>query len=157
MSQSRWKGPFCKQNKLAESANFVFKFKAKHAIEEQSQCLEESQHCFESKVAEAFRFIDLNFLIEQLRRCCHTSIISLPNLENLYFQGKSNKNVKINVKYFGSTAPFLSYNGSESTILCFPKISLFTISRQSPLSIKIIIRYIAVKSRTLYRLVIYHR
>ena len=31
MSQSRWKGHFCKQNKLA---NFVSKFKAKHAIEE---------------------------------------------------------------------------------------------------------------------------
>ena len=61
MSQSRWKGQFYKQNKLANSANFVFKFIAKHAIEEQSQCLEESQNCFESKVAEGFRFIDLNF------------------------------------------------------------------------------------------------
>ena len=30
------------------------------AIEEQSQCREESQNCFESKVAEGFRFIDLN-------------------------------------------------------------------------------------------------
>ena len=38
-----------KQNKLGKSANFVSKFKAKHAVEEQSQCLEESQHCFESK------------------------------------------------------------------------------------------------------------
>ena len=27
MSQSRWKGQFCKQNKLAKSANFVFKLK----------------------------------------------------------------------------------------------------------------------------------
>ena len=70
MSQSRWKGQFCKQNKLAKSASFVSKFKAKHAIEEQSQCLEESQNCFESKVAEGFRFVDLNFLIEQLRRGC---------------------------------------------------------------------------------------
>ena len=52
MSQSRWKGQLCKQNKLAKSANFVSKFKAKHAKEEQSQCLEESQNCFESKVAE---------------------------------------------------------------------------------------------------------
>ena len=33
-SQSRWKDQFCKQNKLAKSANFVSKFKAKHAIEE---------------------------------------------------------------------------------------------------------------------------
>ena len=67
--QSRWKGQFCQQNKLAKSANFVSKFKAKHAIEEQSQCLEESQNCFESKVAEGFRFIDLYFLIEKgLRR-----------------------------------------------------------------------------------------
>ena len=29
---SRWKSQFCKQNKLAKSANFVSKFKAKHAI-----------------------------------------------------------------------------------------------------------------------------
>ena len=35
------------------------------------------------------------------------------NLANLYFQVKWNKNVKIDVKYFGSTAPFLSYNGSD--------------------------------------------
>ena len=62
MSQSRWKGQFCKQNKLDKSANFVSKFKAKHVIEEQSQCLEESQNCFESKVGEGFRFvIDLIF------------------------------------------------------------------------------------------------
>ena len=72
MSQSRWKGQFCKQNKLAKSANFVSRFKAKHAIEEQSQCLEESQNCFENKVAEELRFIDLNFSIEQSRRGCHT-------------------------------------------------------------------------------------
>ena len=79
MSQSRWKGQFCKQNKLAKSANFVSKFKAKHAIEE--QCLEESQNFFESKIAEGFRFVDLNFLIEQLRRGCCTckSIISHTN------------------------------------------------------------------------------
>ena len=61
MSQSRRKGEFCKQNKLAKSANFISKFKAKHAIEEQSRCLEESQNCFESKVAKGFTFIDLNF------------------------------------------------------------------------------------------------
>ena len=61
MSQSRWKVRFCNQNKLAKSANFVSKFKAKHAIEELSQCLEELQNCFESKVAEGFRFIDLSF------------------------------------------------------------------------------------------------
>ena len=42
------KAEFCKQNKLAKSASFVSKFKVKHAIEEQSQCLEESQNCFES-------------------------------------------------------------------------------------------------------------
>ena len=64
--------PFCKQNKLAKSANFFSKFKAKHAIEEQSQCLQESQNYFESKVAEGFRFIDLNVLIERLRRGCRT-------------------------------------------------------------------------------------
>ena len=34
VSQSRCKGQFCKQNKLAKSANFVSKFKAKHAMEE---------------------------------------------------------------------------------------------------------------------------
>ena len=81
MSQSRWKGQFCKQNKLAKSANFVSKFEAKHAIKDQSQCFEESQNCFESKVAEGFRFIDLNVLIEQLRRGCRTckSIISHAN------------------------------------------------------------------------------
>ena len=73
MYQSRWKGQFCKQNNLAKSVNFVSKFKAKHAIEEQSQCLEESQNCFESKVVEGFSFIDLNFLIEKgLRRGCRT-------------------------------------------------------------------------------------
>ena len=43
MSRSRWKGQFCKQNNPAKSANFVSKFEAKHAIEEQSQCLEESK------------------------------------------------------------------------------------------------------------------
>ena len=81
MSKSRWKGQFCKQNKLAKSASFVSKFKARHAIEEQSQCLEESQNCFESKVAEGFRFIDFNFLIEQSRRgyCTCKSIISHAN------------------------------------------------------------------------------
>ena len=63
MAQSRWKGQFCKQNKLAKSANSVSKFKAKHAIEEQHKCLEESQNCFESKVSEGFRFTDLNFLL----------------------------------------------------------------------------------------------
>ena len=57
MFQSRWKGQFCKQNKLAKSVNFVSKFKAKHSIEEQSQCLEESQNSSESKVAEGFRFM----------------------------------------------------------------------------------------------------
>ena len=50
MSQSRWKGQFCKQNKLAKPANIVSKFKANIPIEEQSRCLEESQNCFESKV-----------------------------------------------------------------------------------------------------------
>ena len=60
MSQTRWKGQFCRQSKLAKSSNFVPKLKAKHAIEEQSQCLEESENCFESRVAEGFRFIDLN-------------------------------------------------------------------------------------------------
>ena len=43
-SQSRWKSQFCKQNKLAKSANFVSNFQAKHAVEEQSQYLEESQN-----------------------------------------------------------------------------------------------------------------
>ena len=57
---------------LLKFANFVSKFKTKHATEEQSQCLEESHNCFESKVAEGFRFIDLNFLAEQLRRDCCT-------------------------------------------------------------------------------------
>ena len=40
MSQSRWKGQVFKQNKLAKSANFVSKFKTRHAIEEPSQYLE---------------------------------------------------------------------------------------------------------------------
>ena len=81
MSQSRWKGQFCKQNKLAKSAKFVSKFKAKHAAEEQSQCLEESQNCFESKVGKRIRFIDMNFFIEQLRRddCTCKSTISHAN------------------------------------------------------------------------------
>ena len=50
MSQSRRKGQFCKQNKLAKSASFVSKFEAKHAIEEQSQCLEESQTVLKAKL-----------------------------------------------------------------------------------------------------------
>ena len=81
MFQLRWKDQFCKQNKLSKSASFVSKFKAKHAIEEQSQCLEKSQNCFESKAGEGFRFIDLNSLIQQLRRGCCTckSIISYAN------------------------------------------------------------------------------
>ena len=58
MSQLRWKGQFCKQNKLVKFANLVSKFKAKHAIEEQSQCLEESQNFFESKVGEGFTHFD---------------------------------------------------------------------------------------------------
>ena len=71
MSQSRWTGQFCKQNKLAKSVSFVFKLKAKHVIEveEKSQCLEESQNCFESKVGEEFRFIDqdnLRFTAQEL-------------------------------------------------------------------------------------------
>ena len=61
MSQSRWKGQFYKHNKLAKSTSFVSEVKAKHAIEEQSQCLKESQDCFESKVSEGVRFIDLIF------------------------------------------------------------------------------------------------
>ena len=89
MSQSRWKGQFCKQNKRAKSANIVSKFKAKHAIEEQSQWLEKLQNCFESKVAEGFRFIDLNFFIEQLRRGCHTSIISHANC--VFFRNRTAK------------------------------------------------------------------
>ena len=58
--------------KLAKSTNFVSKFTAKHAIKEQSRSLEESQNCFESKVGERFKFIDLNFLIKQLRKGCCT-------------------------------------------------------------------------------------
>ena len=46
MSQSRRKGQFCKQNELAKSANFVFMFKAKHAIKERSQCLEKITQMF---------------------------------------------------------------------------------------------------------------
>ena len=63
---------------VLEGCNFGSRFKAKHA---QSQCLEESQNCFESKIGEGFRFIDLNFLIEQLRRGCCTckGIISHAN------------------------------------------------------------------------------
>ena len=63
MSQSRWKRQSSKQNKLAKSSNFVSKFKAKHAIEEQSQCLEESQNCFESKVGEGFYLLTSIFLL----------------------------------------------------------------------------------------------
>ena len=81
MSQSRKRDQFYKRNKLAKSANFVSKFKAKHAIGEQNQCLEESQNCFESKVGEGFRFIDSIFFTEQFRRGCCTckSIISHAN------------------------------------------------------------------------------
>ena len=61
MSQSRWKTNFVNKISLPNLPIFVSKFKAEHATEEQSQCLEESQNYFESKVAERFRFIDLNF------------------------------------------------------------------------------------------------
>ena len=88
------------QNKLAKSANFVSKFKAKHVIEEQSQCLEESQNCFGRKVGEGFGFVDMMFFIEQLRS-------SLRQLQRLRV-----------------------YN------IVLLEISLFTINRQSPLSIK---------------------
>ena len=37
-------------------------------MEEESYCLKESQNYFESKIAEWSRFIDLKFLIEQLRK-----------------------------------------------------------------------------------------
>ena len=50
MPQSRWKCQFCKQSKLAESANFVSKFKGKHTTEEQSQCLEESRTVLKAKL-----------------------------------------------------------------------------------------------------------
>ena len=60
------------QDGKANSVNKISlpNLKAKHAVEEQSQCLEESRNCYESKVAERFRFIDLNYLIEQLRGGC---------------------------------------------------------------------------------------
>ena len=74
MPQSRWRGQFFKQNQLAKSSNFVSKFKTKHEMEEQSQCLEQS----ESKVGEGFRFIDLNFFIQQLRRACCTCKSIIP-------------------------------------------------------------------------------
>ena len=56
-----WKASSVNKISLSNLPILVSKFKAKHAIEEQSQCLEESQNCFESKIAEGFRFIDLNF------------------------------------------------------------------------------------------------
>ena len=57
MSQSRWKDQFCKQNNLAKSANFVSKFKAKHAIEEQSQCLEDSQTVLKANLLKALNLL----------------------------------------------------------------------------------------------------
>ena len=71
---------------------FVSEFKAKHGIEEQSQCLKESQNCFESKVAEGFRFIDLNFFIEQLSRAHVKVSFVMPTACS------SKIGVKINVK-----------------------------------------------------------
>ena len=59
-------GPALQTNNLDKSSNFPVN--AKHATEDQS----ESQSCFESKVGEGFRLIDLSFLIEQLRRGCCT-------------------------------------------------------------------------------------
>ena len=51
MSQSRWKGQFCKQNKLAKSANFVSKFKAKHAnIENKINALKNHKPVFKAKL-----------------------------------------------------------------------------------------------------------
>ena len=57
MPQLRWKGQFCKQNKLDKSSNFTVN--AKHAIELEGQS--QSQSCFESKVGEGFQLIDLSF------------------------------------------------------------------------------------------------
>ena len=76
-------------------------FKAKYAIEEQSQCLEESQNCFESKVGEGFRFIDLNFLIEQLKSGCCIVHVKVSFLTPTAFSSKTGLlklGVKINVK-----------------------------------------------------------
>ena len=68
-------------------------------MEEQSQCLEESQNCFESKVGEGFRLIDLNFLIEELRRgrcTCKVSFL-VPTTFSTKI-GLLKVGVKINVK-----------------------------------------------------------
>ena len=50
MSQSRWKGQFCNQNKPDKSANFVSKFKAKHAVEEQVNALKNHQTILKAKL-----------------------------------------------------------------------------------------------------------
>ena len=91
MSQSRWKDQFCKQNKLAKSANLVSKCKAKHAMGAQSECLEESHNCFESKVGEGFRFTDSIFLIKQLRRGCCTCKSIISHAKCVFFQNRTAK------------------------------------------------------------------
>ena len=100
MSQSNQNGRASYLNKinLPNLPIFFSKFKAKHAIEERSQCLEESHNCFESKVAQGFRFVDLNFLIEQLRRGVH---VKVSFLKSTAFSSKIvllKLRVKINVK-----------------------------------------------------------
>ena len=65
-----------------------------------SQCLEKSQNCFESKVAEGFRFIDLNFLIEQPRSgvVVHVKVSFLTPAAFPSEIGLLKPGVKINVK-----------------------------------------------------------
>ena len=63
MSQSRWKGKFREQNKIAKSANFVSKFKAKHAIVKHSQCLEESKTVLKAKLVKDVDLLTRNFLL----------------------------------------------------------------------------------------------
>ena len=55
--QSRWKGQFCKQNKLAKSVNFVSKFKAKHAMKNKVDVLKNHKTVFKATLVK-----DLNLL-----------------------------------------------------------------------------------------------
>ena len=80
MPQLRWKGQFCKQNKLDKSSNFTVN--AKYAIEGQGQ----SRSCFESKVGEGFRLIDLSFWLSSWEEIAAQSCKTVTVIWNLRIQ-----------------------------------------------------------------------
>ena len=64
MSQSGWKGQFCKENELVESASFVSKFKAKHATEKNKvNVLKNHKTVLRAKLVKDLDLLTLIFLL----------------------------------------------------------------------------------------------